>query len=137
VISKANGNERRGRKGEMIETCAETEGTLGNCGERQSEMAPQEVQTWATFVWQDKFASAVSSISKLIAGSLVCTKPPASCSFSSNCTSRGAELGQACTKEHTAVPVALDSRVALESGVQLGRGNELKRQAGSVNLTTL
>jgi hypothetical protein len=39
---------------------------------------------------------------------------------------RGAESGQACTKDSTAA-VAL--RAALESAVQLGQGDEVNRQA--------
>jgi hypothetical protein len=45
---------------------------------------------------------------------------------------RGAEHGQACTKERTgAVPV----RAALESAVQVGRGDEGNRQAEMANPT--
>jgi hypothetical protein len=41
---------------------------------------------------------------------------------------RGAEHGQACTKERTGA-VAVDVGAALESAVQVGRGNEGNRQA--------
>jgi hypothetical protein len=44
---------------------------------------------------------------------------------------RGAEHGQACTRDRTGV-VAL--RAALQSGVQLGRGDEVNRQAEMVVL---
>jgi hypothetical protein len=45
---------------------------------------------------------------------------------------RGAEHGQACTKERTG---AVAVRAALESAVQVGRGNEGKRQAEMANPT--
>jgi hypothetical protein len=45
---------------------------------------------------------------------------------------RGAENGQACTKDRTRA-VAL--RAALESAVQLGRGDEVNRQAEMANPT--
>jgi hypothetical protein len=43
---------------------------------------------------------------------------------------RGAEHGQACTKERTG---AVAARAALESAVQVGRGNEGNRQAEMAN----
>jgi hypothetical protein len=46
---------------------------------------------------------------------------------------RGAEHGQACTKDRTG-DVALSA--ALESAVQLGRGDEVKRQAEMATPTT-
>jgi hypothetical protein len=45
---------------------------------------------------------------------------------------RGAERGQACTKERTG---AVAVRAALESAVQVGRGNEGNRQAEMANPT--
>jgi hypothetical protein len=45
---------------------------------------------------------------------------------------RGAEHGQACTKERTC---AVAVRAALESAVQVGRGNEGNRQAEMANPT--
>jgi hypothetical protein len=45
---------------------------------------------------------------------------------------RGAEHGQACTKERTG---AVAVRAALESAVQVGRGNEGNRQAEMANPT--
>jgi hypothetical protein len=45
---------------------------------------------------------------------------------------RGAEHGQACTKERTG---AVAVRAALESAVQVGRGNEGHRQAEMANPT--
>jgi hypothetical protein len=45
---------------------------------------------------------------------------------------RGAEHGQACTKDRTGT-MAL--RAALESAVQLGRGDEVNRQAEMANPT--
>jgi hypothetical protein len=45
---------------------------------------------------------------------------------------RGAEHGQACTKERTG---AVAVRAALESAVQVGRGDECNRQAEMANPT--
>jgi hypothetical protein len=45
---------------------------------------------------------------------------------------RGAEHGQACTKERTG---AVAVRAALESAVQLGRGDEGNRQSEMANPT--
>jgi hypothetical protein len=45
---------------------------------------------------------------------------------------RGAEHGQACTKERAG---AVAVRAALESAVQVGRGNEGNRQAEMANPT--
>jgi hypothetical protein len=45
---------------------------------------------------------------------------------------RGAEHGQACTKDRTG---AVDLRTAVESAVQLGRGDEVNRQSEMANLS--